>query len=266
MKNFLIKLNNKHKFSLENLIQKYIVANHGGTRGVVLHVGGNFGQEAEIYDRSGFISVIWIEGYPKFAKILKKKIKYKNHHKLITAMISDRPNEIVNFSIASNTGSSTALKVTDSWKKTFKEINMVKQVKIKCVRLDYILKLHNLDGKINFLVLDVEGSELKVLTSLGYFIKNIKFALVEVSLRKNYFGGPLLTDIDNYFVKNKFKRIYIKTGPASGDALYKKCKYLGCREKLIMLCSAYLFVTLSFLRLTDLFQYFIHFVRGKFKL
>ena len=46
------------------------------------------------------------------------------------------------------------------------------------------------------MVLDVEGSELKVLTSLGYFIKNIKFALVEVSLRKNYFGGPLLTDID----------------------------------------------------------------------
>ena len=46
---------------------------------------------------------------------------------------------------------------------------------------------------------------MKVLTSPGNFIKNIKFALVEASLRKNDLGSPLLADIDKYFVKNKFK-------------------------------------------------------------
>lgn len=46
---------------------------------------------------------------------------------------------------------------------------------------------------------------MKVLTSLGNFIKNIKFGLIEASLRENYAGVSLLADIDKYFVKNKFK-------------------------------------------------------------
>ena len=97
----------------------------------------------------------------------------------------------------------------------------------------------------------MEGAELKALNSLGEKIKSIDFALVEVSIRKNFKDGPLLWDIDNYMIKNKFARIYIKTGAASGDALYKKMDKVQLYWVCKMRMESFLMRILAALQVTD---------------
>ena len=125
----------QHSFSIPRLVKKFEIPNSG-----VLHVGANFGQEADLYDELGFENVYWIEGYPVFINKLKATIASRKNHHIIEAMVSDISGEEVNFSVTSNTGSSTLLEPTEIWHKTFNEIKIVEKKKIICKRLDEVLE------------------------------------------------------------------------------------------------------------------------------
>jgi FkbM family methyltransferase len=247
MKNFLNKIIKKNKFSIVNLVEKYKIK-----RNIVLHVGGNVGQEIELYEGLGFDNIIWIEGWPPFADELEKKLKAKSNHKVIRAMISDIGDEYVEFSLASNKGSSTALQVTDNWKKAFSTIDLLEKKRVRCKRLDELLEANGIYVSIDFMVMDIEGSELKALRSMGEGLRNVSAALVEFSIRENYINGPLLSDIDMHMINFGFKRVYIKMGAVSGDALYIQSGVVNFMEKIKMYCSFYVLRFLALCRLTDL--------------
>jgi hypothetical protein len=170
-------------------------------------------------------------------------------------MVSDVEGETVHFSVASNTGSSTALKTTSAWQETFSEITLSDGGAIKCGRLD-----NALDAKVpmeerdalRFMVLDIEGSELKALRSLGNYFDRLDFALIEISVRQNYEDGPLLVDIDDCMAMAGFERVYMKLSASSGDALYKRVGPLSALARQRMRLSASIWQTAATLRLTDL--------------
>ena len=169
-------------------------------------------------------------------------------------MVSDIQDEIVKFNIASNTGSSTIFEPTNSWYETFADLSFHKTEEIKCSRIDDILyKQFNTTflESIKFLVIDIEGAELKALKSMGSLIDKVEFAFVEVSLRPNFHNAPLMIDIDKFFFKHSFKKIYLKYGSASGDALYKRVNKLSIIHIYITLFLDKLLQMLSTLRITD---------------
>lgn len=249
MRKTVQKIVEKNKFSISAIVKKHKIKTSG-----VLHVGANFGQEAEIYDELGFEKIFWVEGYPEFVDKLKDNVGYRKNHQIIPVMISDIDGEELVFSVASNTGSSTLLQPTEEWHKTFSEIKIVDKAKIVCRRLDDVLECQldkNDLEKIEFLVLDVEGAELKALNSMGVFIKKINYALIEVSLRRNFENGPLLEDIDGFMLKKSFVRVYMKSGAASGDALYKRVGNISKFDLFKMRTSSMLMQLLSQLSVTD---------------
>lgn len=254
LKNLLQRLYNKYRFSLENII----ISNNIKTN-IVLHVGANFGQEADTYDHLNFKNIFWVEGFPEYIEKLKMHVGTRDNHSIFEAMISDIDNELVNFTLTSNHGSSSIYEFTDSWKSTFKDIQPLHSEKIKCRRLDSLfdesdelLKINS----INLMVLDIEGAELKALKSLGNYINNIEYALIEISFRNNFKGGPLISDIDEFMMKNNFIRKYTKISAASGDALYKKVARISILKKLSMFFSAKFFQIVAYLHITDLIVYF----------
>jgi FkbM family methyltransferase len=250
IKNMFKSLVEKNKFSIINLVDKFKIG-----RQVVLHIGGNEGQEVPVYDQLKIEQVIWVEGWPPFADQLAEKIRYKNNHKLIQSMISDVADEYVDFHIASNGGSSTSLKVTEIWKKNFSTITINQKThKIKCERLDQILTKNNLDDDIDLMVMDIEGAELKALISLGDYIGRVKNALIEVSFRKNFVDGPLLVDIDRFMILHQFTRVYIKVGTVSGDALYSKVERVNIRQRFFMMISAHTIQVAAMLNLTHILK------------
>lgn len=254
LKSLVKKLINKFRFSIENIV----ISNNINTN-IVVHVGANFGQEADTYDHLDFKKIYWIEGFPEYVKKLKMHVGSRNNHSILEAMISDIDNESVNFTVTSNYGSSSIYEFTDSWKSTFKDIKPLYSEEIKCRRLDNLFDDSNelllKKNPINLLVLDIEGAELKALKSLGNYINNIEYALVEVSLRNNFKNGPLISDIDKFMMMHNFFRNYTKISAASGDALYKKVSKISILKKLFMTFSANFFQFIAYIRITDLIVY-----------
>ncbi len=246
IKNYIKKY---YTFSFLELLYKYKIPKEN-----CLHVGANIGSEIETYDTFGFNNIVWVEGYKPYFEELEKNISSKKNHYAFNIMVSDIQDEIVKFNVASNTGSSTIYEPTNSWYETFADLSFQKTEQIKCSRIDNILH-KNFDTtfleSVKFLVIDIEGAELKALKSMGSLIDNVEFAFVEVSLRPNFHNAPLMIDIDKFFIQHSFKKIYLKYGSASGDALYKKVNKLSIIDIYTTVCIDNLLQMLSILRITD---------------
>lgn len=239
----------KFSFSFSELLTEYEIPNDG-----CLHVGANIGTEIETYETYRFKNIVWIEGYKPYFEELEKNIKNRRNHFAFNFMVSDIQDEIVNFKVASNTGSSTIFEPTDSWYETFSDLSFQKSEEIKCSRIDDVLK-NNFDdtflNSIKFLVMDIEGAELKALHSMGSLIDTIEFAFVEVSLRQNFRSAPLMIDIDRFFLNHSFKKVFLKFGSASGDALYKRVKKVNIFHLYYTILFSKFIQTISLLRITD---------------
>jgi len=236
-------------YSFLALLNKYKIPKEN-----CLHVGANIGTEIETYDKYGFKNIVWIEGYQPYFETLQKNIGHRKNHFLLNTMVSDIQDEVVNFKVASNTGSSTIFEPTSSWYETFTDLSFQKIEEIKCSRIDNILneKFNSTFlESIKFLVIDIEGAELKALKSMGLLIDNIEFALVEVSLRPNFLNAPLMIDIDKFFLQHSFKKIYSKYGSSSGDALYKRVSKLTFIDIYFTLLMDNILKMISILRITD---------------
>ncbi len=247
--NFFLKTIERYKHpGVYGIIKRFQIPTN-----FVLHVGGNIGQEANDYDALNFKQILWVEGYPPSVKKLKENLKDKKNHKIIECMVSDIPEEKVNFTVTYNVlkpddeSSSTMLTPTHSWHTDLSWIKVKKKLRLKCSRLDYVLPKkvdNNILNNLDLIVFDIEGSELKALRSLGDIINFPKFAIIESSIKENFVNGPLLRDIDNFMFEKNFRRIWFKTiGTQGGDAVYQRVRKVGALHKIYMkLNSLFLYI------------------------
>jgi FkbM family methyltransferase len=192
-------------------------------RGTVLHLGANDGTEAEAYARCGFKRVIWIEGFPRFYERLVKHLSAYPNQDAYNVLVSDVEGEELAFRIAENGVSSTVFQAGQRFGEDFPGVRFVEQTKLKARRLDRFFAERGVDlSDVSIAVVDLEGSELKALRSLGDLIERIPYAIVEVSVTENFVSGPALRDIDDYMTSRGFRRVQIKLGSSSGDALYER--------------------------------------------
>jgi FkbM family methyltransferase len=84
------------------------------------------------------------------------------------------------------------------------------------------------DNKINevdFVHMDVQGAELKVLKGAKGFLENIKAIWLEVADVELYKGEPLRTEIEGFMKSNGFYLIKSKMQGSSGDQFYLNSSY-----------------------------------------
>jgi FkbM family methyltransferase len=200
-----------------------VLPHHPIGRGTVLHLGANEGTEAEAYARCGFKRVIWVEGFPTFYERLVKHLSAYPNQDAYNVLVSDVDGEELAFRIADNGVSSTVFEVGEKFDEDFPGIRFVEQAKLKARRLDRFLAEHGIDlSDVSIAVVDLEGSELKALRSLGDLIERIPYAIVEVSVTENFVSGPSLRNVDDFMLSRGFRRVQIKMGSSSGDALYER--------------------------------------------
>lgn len=91
---------------------------------------------------------------------------------------------------------------------------------------------------IDFVHMDVQGAELKVLKGAGSFITNIKAIWLEVSNDELYKGQAKRNDIELFMRKKNFKLIKTVFDGVNGDQLYlneryfKKVEFFGWKKYL----------------------------------
>src|SRR5271170_285163 len=128
----------------------------------VIHVGANVGQERGIYDKYG-LSVVWVEPIPAIYAELIRNIQPYPKQTAVQAILTDKVGDRVNFNIASNSGESSSIfdlaLHTDIWP----EVNYVAKIELQTNTLDHLIIERGLDGPVDALILDTQGSELLVL-------------------------------------------------------------------------------------------------------
>jgi len=199
--------------SLDSLIEKYNIQFKG-----ILHVGAHECQELEIYekyiDRS---KILWIEA-------LKDKVETSKNNfpniLLENAVVSDKI-ETVTFNRSNNEYSSSFLEL--GLHKVFHpDVIYVDSFQTETKMLKDIICNYNID--FNFLNLDIQGTELKALKGMEYYLKNVDYIYTEVNSDYVYKDCSLIGEIDNYLNNLGFKRVEVEwCGNCQwGDAFYIK--------------------------------------------
>ncbi len=190
-----------------------------------LHVGANVGEEADWYQSVGFQHVLWFEPNRELFPILSVNIKKYPHQHAVAIGIHDTLKEGV-LHISNNAGQSSSLLELGLHTKYHPDVKYIEDRVVKLDRLDHFLEDAGMTIKdFSFVNIDVQGTELNVLKSLGDLLGRLEYVYLEVNDNEVYKGCALLPEIDSYLESFNFIRIKTKmTNAHWGDAFYIKEK------------------------------------------
>jgi FkbM family methyltransferase len=195
------------------LVDKYKLKIEG-----ILHVGSHECEELRAYNSQGIYDIVWIDAIPE--KVTKTKLMYPSE-KIYNAIISDKDNESVVFHVSNNYQSSSLLEFKRH-ADFHPEIHYIQEIHGKTVRLDTFFEKNNLNPeKYNFMNIDIQGTELQALISLGDLINNFDYIYLEVNEEELYKGCALFDEVENFLNE---KGLYcvekVMTDQKWGDAMF----------------------------------------------
>jgi FkbM family methyltransferase len=189
----------------------------------IIHVGANVGWECLAYSKTAAKNIIYIEPIPELFKRLQENIKPYDGHFAIQAVCSDLDGQLIEFNVASNDGVSSSMLPLGAHASLHPNIKYTHKFKTHTKKLDTLMSERLIKSEdIDYLVLDVQGAELKVLKGATQLLDHIKFLIVEVSEFPLYEGGCTLDELTKFLQNQNFvlKQSYLLEG--EGDALFIK--------------------------------------------
>lgn len=190
------------------------ICQHGRQFNGVVHIGAHLGEEAEAYAAGGVERVLWVEANEDLMEPLRRATAgFPMQQTYICAALSDAPGTVT-FRITNN-GQSSSILPLGTHATHYPHIMVVEQREIQTKRFDSLgIELEPYD----FLNLDVQGAELKVLRGFKS-LDNFSAVYAEVNFEEVYVGAPLMAEIDTHLTG--FQRVaHNDTGQGWGDALY----------------------------------------------
>ncbi len=201
--------------------------------GSILHVGAHRGEEHKEYKDQSWVGphhrkAIWVEAQPKLANQLKRTLD-PNENLIFNYAVWDQDDCELTFNISNNSQSSSLLQLAKH-KQIYPEVEYVESIKVSTIRLDTLLSGTTL--KPDFLNLDIQGSELTALKSLGQQISGFKWIYTEVNFEELYEDSGLIFQIDSYLKDRNYRRVFTvrRAGAGWGDALYIRNDILGLQN------------------------------------
>jgi len=194
----------------------------------IIHVGACTGEEREAYANCDVKNVVWFEANPETFNILKQNIETYDHNVAYNILLSDTE-EHVDFYVTTNfrSASSSMLKL-DKHLVHYPNITVDKVLKLQTQRFDQVYANLNIDlNMFNFLNMDVQGSELKVLKGIGNLITKFDFIYSEINTDTLYENCCLLPELEEYLNQFGYKRMETNMTKFDwGDAIFVKKELL----------------------------------------
>tara|TARA_B100001989_G_C24471837_1_gene429638 strand:- start:54 stop:773 length:720 start_codon:yes stop_codon:yes gene_type:complete len=212
----------------------------------ILHVGAHEAEEIDDYTNVGIKNIIWIEALPEKKEIILKKIS-KFPEMIFGSFAAGDKEGKMKFNVSSKTKSSSLLNF-GTHKDFYPEISIVSEVEVKLKKIDNWISSNNIEQEIfNFLVLDIQGYELKALKGMKKHLKYVDYIWTEINSNDLYIGSTKINDLDQFLSNYEFSRVgTFMSGNGWGDALYTK-KYKK-RLKIYMFLIKFLKVIKSTIR------------------
>lgn len=206
---------------------------------------------------SSITAIVGFEPNPIELDILKKKYEQHNFKslELVGNCLSDREGE-VSFNVTKHSSMSSLLETDlgnyqkhfglyknfDNWKSN---IAIENTIKTSAITLDNFIKGKN--DTIDYLKIDTQGSELKILQGAAKLLdeKKINIIKVEVSTIAVYQNQVMFSDIDIYLRDKGYFLVDFITyrenyTPVFGNNHDKNCHYAPCGDAIYVLDSEFL--------------------------
>ncbi len=200
----------------------------------VLHIGAHLGEESLTYGELGFQEVNWVEAQPDiFAQLIKRA---SPESCLQAAIWSERAT--LEFNVSSNSVSSSLLEFDE--RTPWKELSTLSKIEVEAITLadavDIFLKRNLLKDPF-FLLLDIQGAELRALRSLGEIRSRVVVISCEVSLSPTYSGGASRKEIFLHLIRNGFVPLsgFLDATTGHGDQLFVRADRLFLNPRLLLL-------------------------------
>lgn len=198
--------------------------NGGNTFKGVIHCGAHNGEELKDYLLNGVEHVAWFEANQNLIETLKQKtsefnelqertqLKIKQYY--YNVCLSDVEGEKVTFNFANN-GQSSSILPLGTHATMYPHIQYVGKQEMIARRMDNMVmeNFKELDiRKYDFVNLDVQGAELKVLKGFGDLLSKpwIKAIYTELNFEQVYKGCALAHEIENYLSKFGFVKTIVR--------------------------------------------------------
>ncbi len=167
----------------------------GAPRGII-HVGAHDGHEFKYYRDSGAAIAVYVEPLPEVFEKLKRNLKGTPGHHAVRALLADADGREVDFHVASNRGQSSSMFPLGRHKTLFPGIEYIDTIRLRTRTLDSLLADAPFRGhRFDFLVIDVQGAELRVLQGAARSLPGIDFVYAEASETPLYEGACTLDEI-----------------------------------------------------------------------
>jgi FkbM family methyltransferase len=134
-------------------------------------------------------------GYEKIVAIENKCISSKND-KII-------------FNIAQNDVCSSILLPTEYSKSVYTGLDVAEVRELETARLDQLIKLYSPQSERIFLKLDVQGTEIDALSTIGKYISQLSCIRIEASFTKIYEGQNVFGDIIQHELLKQYRIVDI---------------------------------------------------------
>jgi len=177
---------------------------------IVFDVGANNGSSTiHLAENNANIIVFGFEPTPEMCDIIKSKTELLNNYILIEKAVSDYNGKSV-FNVAGNWdwGCSSLLEFSDKSKTNWPgrtDFNVTTKLEVDVIRLDTFIEEYKIP-KIDFLHIDTQGSDLKVLNGVGMYIEKVVSGEMECGSDDDilYIGQNKLNESVKFLLLNGF--------------------------------------------------------------
>jgi len=178
---------------------------------VFFDVGANNGfTSVPVAQNNGDVKVYAFEPTPEMIQEIERKTQGFNNYFLTKKAVSNY-NGKATFRVAGHAdwGCSSLLEFSDKSKTEWPgrtDLNVTHEIEVDVIRLDTFIKEHNIT-KIDYLHIDTQGSDLKVLEGLGDYINIVMEGAMEAAAKENilYNGQNTQQESIEFLQKNGFE-------------------------------------------------------------
>ncbi len=178
----------------------------------VIHVGANTCQELPLYLAHGIENRLWVEP--------NKNLVYPQSETIMHISIGDK-HEIGKYMFnASNNGESSSLLKPIKHNDLYRDIDFhLNEERVNVITLKELLtNIYNKD--YNYLVLDIQGMELRALQGLSNFDSHFDVIITEAYTQELYENCGKLHEIEAFLSNYKLVEFAPEVGKGWGDAAF----------------------------------------------